>query len=170
MKKRTILIPATLMALSSCSPQPDLSNQYGSLAECLEDNNPKEIQLALCSTKKLSEESCENAHPIKEVTKKYACQTIENEGKRIVIGPQFPSEYYEKAQASGGGSTGGGLLMGYWLGRSLHRPSSASTSSLYHSSSNKSYSPSSFKSAGGSRMSISRGGFGSSGFRGGIGG
>lgn len=153
------MIPACLMVLSSCNtnPTPDLHNEYANMEDCVKDNDPQEIQKQLCQQFDVDlakKEKCELENKLEAISQKYACSTVVKNGETVVIGPAYPSDYYEQKTSN---STGGsGWIMGYWMGRSLSR-------GVYHPSSSSSFTHSGFQShRASSSRSISRGGFGRS--------
>ncbi len=167
MKKRVLLIPASLVLLSSCAERTgDIQNKYSSLDECKVDNNPVEIQQQMCKGKDIS---CIQKNPIADIEKKYGCEIKVVEGKPVFLGPAYPSEYYSKSPSGSSHSGGSGFFTGFWIGRALS--SGSNIHSVYVPSSSKSYTGSAFKSSfsgsSGKSSFISRGGFGRSGFHGG---
>lgn len=171
MKKRVLLIPASLVLLSSCAEKTgDIQNQYTTLEECKADNNPIEIQQQMCKGK---DASCIQQNPISAIEKKFGCEIKMVNNKPIYLGPAYPSEYYNKQQTTTtthSGGHGSGFFTGFWMGRAL----SSGSHSVYVPSSSKSYSHSAFKSSfsgsSGRSSFISRGGFSRGGFHGSFGG
>lgn len=164
MKKRVLLIPASAMILSSCTQNPDMQNKYATMEDCLKDNSPTEIREALCKSQAgVAKETCEANNPLEKIQEKYKCSEKVENGEKLVLGPAYPSQYYDEHHHRPSGGMGG-MMMGYWMGRSF-------STGVYHGGSN--YTHSSVRSSGGwksfssSRSSgISRGGFGASGSRG----